>query len=367
MAISIVIRLVDALRNRMAMAATRFRKFRFALMQVAVASAMIATVSPGAQAASTMLEAIKDRGYINCGVSESSPGLSAVNGRGEWSGIEVEFCAALAAGVFGDKTSVKYRGLSAGDRFKALHDGDVDVLLRQTAWTLTRDSELGARFVGPLAYDGGAFLAPKSHEIASALELSGASVCVLPGTNGERAVMDFFNARKMRFQLVVSERWDQLVLTYASGGCTVLTGDVTLLAFERSRFANPAEHALLPELIGKEPLGPIVKLGDEAWFSVVRWSLMALASAEELGVTSANVDSMRSSPLIEVRRLLGLEADLGAPLGLARDWAYQIIKQVGNYAEIFDRTLGAKSDLKLDRGPNDLWTKGGLIYAAPFR
>lgn len=318
-------------------------------------------------AAAATLEAIKERGYINCGVGDSAPGLSQVDKRGAWSGIEIEFCSALAAAVFGDKGAVKFLGVTAADRFKALEAGEVDVLMRQTPWTLTRDAELGARFVDVLLYDGAGFLAPRSHSIASVLELSGASICVLPGSNGERAVTDFFKARKMPFQLVVSERWDELVRVYASGGCTVLTGDLTLLAAERSRLADPAEHALLPEIVSKEPLGPLVKRGDEAWFSVVRWSLMALISAEELGVTSENVDAMRSSPLIDARRLLGLEADLGAPLGLARDWAFQIVKQVGNYAEIFDRTLGEKSPFKLDRGPNQLWRKGGLLYAAPFR
>ncbi|MGQ0456626.1 MAG: amino acid ABC transporter substrate-binding protein [Hyphomicrobium sp.] len=341
-------------------------RLTFLLRAAAIASALLA-VSARAEAAPLALEAIRDRGYINCGVAEGAVGFSQVDAKGVWSGIEVDFCSALAAAVFGDKSAVKFRGLAAADRFKALGSGEVDVLLRQTSWTLTRDAELSARFVDVLYYDGDGFLAPTSHSIASVLELSGASVCVLPGSNGERAVTDFFNARGMRFQLVVSERWDQLVKTYASGACTVLTGDVTLLAAERSRLANAPDHALLPELISKEPIGPFVRRDDDAWFAVVRWSLMALVSAEELGITSANVDEMRSSPLLDVRRLLGLEADLGAPLGLARDWAYQIVKQVGNYAEVFDRTLGARSALKLERGPNQLWSKGGLLYAAPFR
>ncbi len=342
------------------------RQFR-ALAGAAAALALTAAYQPFG-AAPFALETIKKRGYINCGVSQSAAGFSAVDAGGQWSGLEIEFCRALAAAVFGDKNSVKFRNLASADRFRALEDGQIDVLLRQTAWTLTRDSELGARFVDVLYHDGAGFLAPKSHSIASVLELSGASVCVLPGSNGARAVTEFFNARKMRFQLVVSENWAQLVKTYAAGGCTVLTGDTSLLAAERSRFAAAAsEHVLLPEMISKEPLGPMVKRGDEAWFAVVRWSLMALVAAEELEITSENVDMMRSSPLMDVRRLLGLEADLGAPLGLARDWAYQIIKQVGNYAEIYDRTFGEKSPLKLERGPNQLWAKGGLLYAAPFR
>ncbi|MEQ1653107.1 MAG: amino acid ABC transporter substrate-binding protein [Hyphomicrobium sp.] len=324
------------------------------------------TASGGAHA-ETRLETVKGRGYVNCGVGDSVAGFSQVNTRGQWSGLDVEFCSALAAAIFGSKDAVKFRNLKAADRFKALADGEVDVLMRATAWTMTRDTELGARFAGILFHDGQGFLVPRGHAITSVLELSGASVCVLPGSSGERVVSDFFSQRKMRFQLVTSEHWDQLVKTYAAGGCTVLTGDVSLLAAERSRFVTAADHLLLPETISKEPLGPVVKTGDDQWFSIVRWNYMALIAAEELGLTSANVDTMRSSTVLDVRRFLGLEADLGAPLGLARDWAYQVVKQVGNYAEIFERTLGEGSALKLDRGLNGLWTKGGLMYSAPLR
>lgn len=328
---------------------------------VAAVQALTAAASP------SVLETVRARGYLNCGVAEQAPGFSQVNGLGRWKGLEVEFCSAVAAAVFGNKDAVKFRGIATGDRFKALEAGDIDILLRGTAWTLTRDAELGGRFVGVLFYDGSGFLVPKNHSIASVLELSGASICVLPGSSGERAVADFFGARGMRFQLVVSERWDQLVKAYAAGGCTVLTGDISLLAFERSRLPNGSDHMLLPEMVSKEPLGPAVKMGDEGWFSIVRWSYMTLIAADELGVSSSNVDEMRSSSLRDVRRLLGLEADLGAPLGLARDWSYQIIKQVGNYAEIFSRTLGENSPLKLERGLNNVWTKGGLMYAVPLR
>lgn len=317
--------------------------------------------------AESRLEIVKARGHVNCGVGNGLAGFSRVNARGQWSGLDVEFCSALATAIFGSKDAVKFFNLSAADRFTALANGEVDVLARATAWTLTRDSELGVRFVGVLFHDGQGFLVPRGHAITSVLELSGASVCVLPGSSGERGVTDFFGQRKMRFQLVTSEHWDHLVRTYAAGGCTVLTGDISVLAFERSRFAAAGDHILLPELISKEPLGPAVKAGDEQWFSIVRWNYMALIAAEEFGLTSANVDAMRSSSVLDVRRFLGLEADLGASLGLARDWAYQVVKQVGNYAEIFDRTLGHGSDLKLDRGLNNLWSKGGLLYAMPLR
>ncbi len=338
---------------------------------VSIAGALLmglAMCAPGSSAkAASLLETVKGRGYLNCGVGENLAGFSQVNSRGQWSGLDVEFCSALAAAIFGSKDAVKFRNLPAADRFKALQDGEVDVLTRATAWTLTRESERGVLFAGILFYDGQGFLVPRGHAISSVLELSGASVCVLPGSSGERTVSDFFGQRKMRFQIVRSDHWDQLVKTYASGGCTVLTGDYSNLAYERSRLAVPADHVFLPEMISKEPLGPAVRTGDAQWFDIVRWNYMALLAAEELGITSANIDTMRASPSLDVRRFLGLEADLGGPLGLAREWAYNVVKQVGNYAEIFDRTLGQGSALKLDRGFNNLWTQGGLMYSAPLR
>ncbi|MCB1483377.1 MAG: amino acid ABC transporter substrate-binding protein [Hyphomicrobiaceae bacterium] len=316
---------------------------------------------------STTLDAVKARGYINCGVGENSPGFSQVDSRGRWSGLEVEFCSALAAAVFGNKSSVKFRALQTSDRFKALQEGEVDVMLRGTSWTLSRDSELGAHFTAVLFYDGQGFLVPRSHAVSSVLELSGASICVLPGGAGERAVAEFFTRTKMRYQLITSPRWEDLVQAYVSGGCTVLTGDVSLLAHERSKLASPDDHSLLPEEISKEPIGPYVRAGDEAWFTIVRWTVMALIAGEEMGLTSSNVSSMESSSFVDVRRFLGQEANLGQPLGLARDWAEQVVRQVGNYSEIFERTFGKATPLRLERGLNNLWMKGGLMYAAPFR
>ncbi len=322
---------------------------------------------PAHAAPKPTLEQVKARGYINCGVSDNAPGFSQVSARGEWSGLEVEFCSALAAAVFGKKDAVKFRALQSTDRFKALQDGEVDVLLRNTAWTLSRDTDLQVRFAGVLFYDGQGFLVPRSHAVSSVLELSGASICVLPGSSGERAVTEFFTRNKMRFQLITSDRWEQLVKAYGAGGCTVLTGDLTLLALERSRLTNAADNVLLAEIISKEPLGPAVRTGDDEWFAIVRWNAMALIAAEELGITSGNIDSMKASAALEVRRFLGEEANLGQPLGLTHDWAYQVVKQVGNYAEVFERTLGQASPFKLERGLNNLWTKGGLMYSAPFR
>jgi general L-amino acid transport system substrate-binding protein len=330
--------------------------------------AMVAnSCAPAWSEPASILDAVRSRGQVVCGVSEHAPGISEVNGRGNWSGLDVEFCSALAAAIFGNKDAVKFLSLMAGDKFKALHDGEIDVLLGTTSMTLTRDTELGARFAAILYYDGQGFMVPRNHSISSVLELSGASICVLPGSSDESAVADFFGSRKMRYQLITSEHWEDLVKTYASGGCTVLTGDVSLLAYERSRLANGSEHMLLPEFINKEPFGPAVAMGQDSWFSIVRWTFMALVAAEELGINSSNVDMMKASPAHDIRRFLGLEADLGAPLGLPRDWAYQIVRQVGNYGEIFERTIGQGSQLKLDRGLNNLWNKGGLMYAAPLR
>ncbi|MBS0269900.1 MAG: amino acid ABC transporter substrate-binding protein [Proteobacteria bacterium] len=316
---------------------------------------------------SNTLDAVRTRGRVICGVADHTPGFSEVNTRGTWSGLDVEFCSALAAAVLGNRDAVKYLSLNPGDRFKALQDSEIDVLLGATSWTLTRDTELGARFAGVLYYDGQGFIIPRNHSIASVLELSGASICVLPGSSDEAAIADFFGSRKMRYQLITADRWDDLVKTYSNGGCTVLTGDITLLAYEKSRLGNGSDQMILPEIITKEPYGPAVRIGDESWFAVVRWTLMALVAAEELNISSSNIETAKSSPSHEVRRFLGLDADLGAPLGLSRDWAYQVVKQGGNYGEIFERTLGQNSALKLDRGLNNVWTKGGLMYAAPFR
>ncbi|HMN37996.1 MAG TPA: amino acid ABC transporter substrate-binding protein [Hyphomicrobium sp.] len=338
------------------------------LSAAAVAGGGLALGAPVASGAPlATLDAVKARGYINCGVGENSPGFSQVDSNGRWSGLEVEFCSALAAAVFGNKSNVKFRALQTSDRFKALQEGEVDVLLRATSWTLTRDSDLGARFTSVLFYDGQGFLVPRSHAVTSVLELSGASICVLPGGSGERAVAEYFTRTKMRYQLVTSPRWEDLVQAYVSGGCTVLTGDISLLAHERSKLASPGDHALLAEQISKEPVGPYVRSGDEDWFTIVRWTMMALVAGEEMGLTSSNAAGMERSSYIDVRRFLGLESNLGQPLGLARDWAMQVIAQVGNYSEIFERTFGKGTPLGLERGLNNLWTKGGLMYAAPFR
>jgi general L-amino acid transport system substrate-binding protein len=327
---------------------------------------LLAGLPRAAEAAGT-LDAIRARGNISCGIGEERAGFSMADASGGRSGLDVEFCQALAAAIFGNKDAVKYWPLSTADRFKALQAGDVDVLARGAAWTLSRDTELGARFAGVLLYDGQGFLTRRGNAVSSALELSGATICALPGAMGEQGVAEYFGVQNMRYQIVTQDNWDDLVKAYVAGNCTVLTGDVTLLAHTRSAFKAAADHIILPELITKEPLGPAVRQDDAQWFAVVRWTLMALIEAEELGLTAENVDAQRAATAPPVRRFLGLEANLGQALGLPRDWAYQVVKNVGNYGEIFDRTLGANSTLKLDRGLNNQWNKGGLMYSMPFR
>jgi general L-amino acid transport system substrate-binding protein len=329
--------------------------------------ALLALAAPASAADTTTLDAIRARGYLLCGIGETQAGFSQVDGSGVRSGLDTEFCTALASAVFGSKDAVKFWPLSANDRFKALQAGDVDVLARGASWTLSRDTELGARFAGVLFYDGQGFMTRRGNAVASVLELSGASICTLPGAMGEQAVAEFFGAQRMRFQVVAQDNWDDLVKTYQAGSCTVLTGDISLLAQTRSKLKVPADHMILPELITKEPLGPAVRQDDAQWFAVVRWTLMALIEAEELGLTRDNVDAQRAATAPGIRRFLGLEANLGQALGLPRDWAYQVVKNVGNYGEIFERTLGTNSDLKLARGLNNTWTKGGLMYSMPFR
>lgn len=336
------------------------------LTSVFLALAAVVCIADGAMAVGR-LDVVKERGYLNCGVSEAAPGFSEVDKQGNWRGLDVDFCSALAGAVFGDKSAVKFRAVPAREQFEALTGGDVDVLMGTASWTLSRDTEFGARFVDILYYDGVGFLAPRNHLIASVLELSGASVCMLPGSNSESAVEEFFNRHNMRYQPVVSERWNRLVQIYTEGGCTVLAGDKSLLAFERSRLVDSEAHALVPELISKEPNGPVVRKSDVEWFAIVRWVMMALISAEELGISSDNVGDLSNSASLQIRRFLGLEANLGVPLGLEREWAANVVRAVGNYGEMYERNLGAQSSLQLDRGLNKLARDGGLMYAAPLR
>lgn len=332
----------------------------------AVTVALLTTVAAPSAAKAATLDDVRARGHVICGVSEGDRGFAQVS-NGVWSGFDIDVCGAVAAATLGRRDAVKYRVVTPANRFQTLTSGEVDLLPRASARTLSRDTEYGVRYVGTLFHDGQGFLVRRGYAVASVLELSGASVCVMTGASAQEGLETFFRARKMRYQLVPAERWSDAVKAYADGACTLLTGDVTVLAAERSRLVNPVEHMILPELITKDMLGPVIRQGDEQWTSIVRWTTDALIAAEELDITSQNIDSLRESGNVEVRRFLGLEADLGQPMGLARDWSYQIVKQVGNYGELFERNIGARTALALDRGVNNLWTKGGLMSAAPLR
>lgn len=331
----------------------------------AVATALL--LAGSVSAAASTLDDVLARGHIICGVADGPLGFSHIDERGVWSGLDVDFCAALAAAVLGNKEAVKYRPLAMAQRFAALREKEVDLLARSATWTLSRDMDLGARFVDTLFHDGQGLLVRRSQGVASALELSGATVCLWASGPAQRNAQEFFSQRGMRFTPLPFDKWDEAVQAYLNKRCIALSADVSTLGLVRATLATMEEHQLLPEVISKEPLGPVVRQGDEQWFGIVRWVLFALITAEEHGVTSSNVEAARSSNLVEVRRLLGIEGDLGASLGLRRDWAFQIIRQCGNYGELFERNVGMKSPLRLERLANNLSSKGGLMHAPPFR
>lgn len=338
------------------------RKITWAL----VATVVSLVISAGFAQASTK-EEVQKRGELQCGVSTGLPGFSIADEKGVWTGIDVDVCKAIAAATLGDATKIKYVPLNAKERFTALQSGEIDALVRGTTWTLTRDSSLGLNFTGVNYYDGQGFLVSKKLGVKSALELDGAAVCIQSGTTSELNLADYFKENSMTYKAVVFDTHDATATAFDNGRCDVLTSDQSQLYGLRTHLAKPEDAEVLPEVISKEPLGPVVRQGDDAWFNVVKWSLNAMIEAEELGVTQANVDSMKSSKSPAIRRLLGLEGIAGKGLGLNDDWAYQIIKQVGNYGEIFKRNVGADSPLKIERGLNALWSKGGIMYAPPVR
>ncbi len=322
----------------------------------------------GSAAGAATVDDVKARGHLKCGANGVVPGLSTIDDKGNWSGIDVDYCRALAAAVLGDKNKVQFTPLTAKDRFTALQSGEVDVLSRNTTWTLGRDSALGIDFVGVLIYDGQGFIVRKALGVKSAKELDGAAVCVNAGTTTELNLADYFRANKMSYKGVVYEKMDEVVAAYAAGRCDVFTSDRSQLAAQRPQFKNPADHVILPEVISKEPLGPAVRQDDPQWEDIARWTLNAMINAEEYGVTSENVDDKRKTAKDpNVKRLLGVEGDMGRRLGLDPDWGYRVIKQVGNYAEIYDRNLGPNTPIDLNRGVNKLWSDGGILYAPPVR
>jgi len=321
-----------------------------------------------AQAASAQtLKAVKDRGMLNCGANGQLAGFGMPDAQGKWTGMDVDICKAIAAAVLNDVSKIKFVPLSAKDRFTALQSGEVDVLSRNTTWTSSRDSSLGLSFTGVDYYDGQGFMVRKALKVNSALELNGASVCVQQGTTTELNLADFFRAHNIQLKSVTFATSDEAIKAYDAGRCDAYTTDASGLYAERLKLANPADHMVLPEIISKEPLGPSVRQGDDQWFTVVKWVLFAMINAEELGITSKNIDQMMSSTNPAIKRFVGTEGAYGEQLGLTKDWAVRIVKLVGNYGEVFDRNVGAGSPLKIDRGLNKLWDKGGIQYAPPIR
>lgn len=313
------------------------------------------------------LDQVKAKGFVQCGVTQGLPGFSNPDDKGNWSGLDVDFCRALASAIFNDPGKVKFTPLNTKDRFTALQSGEIDVLSRNTTWTLDRDSKMGLNFVGVIYYDGQGFMIRKSMKINSALELSNASVCTQTGTTTELNLADYFRSNKMKYEVVAFANADETLKAYESGRCDVFTTDASQLYAQKLKLAVPDDHVILPEIISKEPLGPVVRHGDDQWFDIVKWTLFALINAEELGVSSKNINEMLKSENPGIRRMLGVEGNLGEALGLTNDWVTRIVKHVGNYGEIFDRNVGANSRLKIDRGLNKLWNKGGIMYAPPIR
>jgi general L-amino acid transport system substrate-binding protein len=328
--------------------------------------ALAAGFSTQAATAQT-LKTVKDRGMLSCGVSQGLPGFSSPDDKGNWTGLDVDICRALAAAIFNDATKIKFVPLSAKDRFTALQSGEIDVLSRNTTWTVSRDTSLGANFTGVTYYDGQGFMVKKSLKVNSALELNSASVCVQTGTTTEQNLADYFKGNNMKYEVIAFGTADETVKAYESGRCDVFTTDVSQLYAQRLKLANPADHAVLPEVISKEPLGPMVRHGDDQWFDIVKWTLFAMLTAEEMGVTQKNVDEMAKSDKPDFKRVFGTDGNLGEQLGLTKDWVIRIVKATGNYGESFDRNVGAGSQLGIARGLNQLWSKGGIQYAPPIR
>jgi general L-amino acid transport system substrate-binding protein len=322
----------------------------------------------GAAQAGQSFDAVKARGQVICGVNTGVAGFSAPDARGVFQGLDAEFCRAIAAAVFGDSSKVRFVPTTYQTRFVALQSGEIDVLARNVTQTLMRDTALGFNMAGVNFYDGQGFMVPKRANITAAKQLDGATVCVLPGSTTELNLADFARRERIRIQPVVLSSMDEMTAAYQSGRCDAMTTDASQLAALRvSALREPEAHLVLPERVSKEPLGPMVRHGDDQWLDVVAWVLRAMIEAEEVGITRANVDEMRRSQDPNIQRILGVTPGFGKALGLDEAWAYNLLKQVGNYCEVFDRTLGHGSPIGLERGLNDLWTRGGLMYALPLR
>jgi general L-amino acid transport system substrate-binding protein len=332
----------------------------------ALLGAVVAFSIAGAAGAAT-LDTVKQRGALNCGANGQLPGFGLPDSQGNWTGLDVDFCRAIAAAIFNDAAKVKFTALTATNRFVALQTGDVDVLARNTTWTLSRDTQFGLNATGINYYDGQGFLIRKTLKVNSALELNDAAICVQQGTTTELNLADYFRTNRMRLKTVTFASLDEAVKAYETNRCDAFTTDASGLYSVRLKLAKADDHVVLPEIISKEPLGPFVRQGDVQWFDIVKWVHFAMLNAEELNVTKANVDEQLKSDNPEIKRLLGVENNFGEQLGLTKDWVYRIVKLVGNYGEVFERNVGQGSPLKIARGVNALWSKGGVQYAPPIR
>jgi general L-amino acid transport system substrate-binding protein len=324
------------------------------------------TETMAAKKSKTLKNTMK-KGFVRCGVSQGLPGFSNADAAGNWTGVDVDVCRAVAAAVLGDANKVKFTPLSAKERFTALTSGEIDILSRNTTWTLSRDADLGVTFVGVNFYDGQGFMVRKDSGITSTSQFkNGISACTNIGTTTELNMRDFFNSKGISYEPVAFEKADEVVAAYDSGRCDTYTTDKSGLAAQRTKMSNPDDHLVLPETISKEPLGPVVRQGDAVWEDIVRWSLNVMIEAEEYGISSSNADMMKTSENPAIKRLVGTEGELGSYLGLDQDWSLRIIKQVGNYGESYKRNI-ADTGILPDRGPNNIWTKGGLLYTPPAR
>ena len=322
-------------------------------------------LAAGNALAQSTLDAVKSKGFVQCGVNTGLAGFSQPDSQGVWKGIDVDLCRAVAAAVLGDAGKVRYTPLTAQQRFTALQSGEIDILSRNTTWTITRDTSLGLNFAGVNYYDGQGFMVHRKLNVKSAKQLNGATVCTQPGTTTELNLADYFRANRMTFKPVVIEKLDEVLAAYFAGRCDVFTTDHSgLISVRATRAPKPEEHVILPEIISKEPLGPAVRHGDDRWFDVVKWTLYAMVEAEELGLTSKNIEQQGSSQNPSVQRFVGSTGDIGKMLGVDNRWAVNIIRQVGNYGESFDANL---KPLGFERGLNRLWNQGGLLYVPPIR
>src|SRR5262245_58983285 len=329
------------------------------------AVAILVLAAAGAQAQT--LKALKERGTLNCGVSQGLYGFSIADDKGNWSGFDVDFCRALAAAIFNDPSKVKFVPLSTGERFQALQSGAIDVLARNSTWTMGRETDLKLNFAGVIYYDGQGFMVRNALKATSALELDGKKICTQSGTTTELNLKDFFTTNNMKYELIALPTAVEAEKAYDTGRCDVLTTDVSGLYAERLALSNPADHVVLPYVIAKEPLGPAVRQGDDQWFEIVKWTLFAMLNAEELGVGKETLSAAKASTRPDVMRLVGNDGNFGEQLGLTKDWAARIIALVGNYGEVFERNVGSDSKLGIPRGENNLWNRGGIQYAPPIR